>query len=508
MRVFTTDAIHGAVQKDGVSPTDTEGEFTFDDDDTVVIENQPWQDAFDTKEFHSFDVVVARPLDQTYTANERIAAALDVDVGETVTLKKPAAELRRSAWALDNSPTPITHPNSGVVSSPDQVHGFVRNPTWDDEVEELRAEGYVPTDDDFAKSFISEYGDVSVGFFNDLDPDVDDEDVDAYQRSILYDHVAHVQHGRCAGSEGCGVVRDDSQIGTMLSHADGDEHPHDGSERPDVDYSRSPVTGEWVKWSTDDEIHHGRVEDGDTERTIVHVYDGPEPTDENVGVATSNLREWVGPNVDHCPGDTCSCGCHKTVDEGGNDDVSPSEAVDEQSTLETDSATPDDSTNSTTMTDDSTQDDGQTTAPSFDVDDLSVDAVRARHDDVDEKITDLEETVGSLESDLDEAEEQKKAAQSTVDDLKETVSEYQRDEAEEIIDDIVDLTDTWEKDTLLDDFEEGDLSLDKLEERREWVQDVAATETTVGDSETTTDSSDSEYTEYTPGQTYDLRDTA
>lgn len=210
--------IHDAASAQIRNTSDVESDsFSLDVARTVQIDNPPWVEAFDTDRFHEFEVVAARPIKQTYVVD-----------GEEFTFEKPPEELRAAAWSMDNNPYPIGHPLTGSVQTPDDVHGFLRNPKYvddyDDNGDALTANLYVPVNDEVALDHIADYQDVSVGFFNRLDWDTDSENVDAYQRDLLFDHVAGVTVGRCSGEDGCGIEIDEGERdSTVLRVGESDE---------------------------------------------------------------------------------------------------------------------------------------------------------------------------------------------------------------------------------------------------------------------------------------------
>jgi hypothetical protein len=207
---FATDTVQSAITTDESTDSDS---FDLDAISTTVVDNPPWKRAFETDTFYTFDVVIARPIEQQYNYD-----------GQRRTFKKPADELKRAAWTFDNVPYPLTHPDSGPIRDVGDVHGFVRNPRYVEDYDEreygaLVETLYVPTNDDEALSFISDNRAVSVGFYNDLDWETDDDDIDAYQRHIFGDHVAGVRRGRCPVEEGCGVQTDVSSIEALSDHS-------------------------------------------------------------------------------------------------------------------------------------------------------------------------------------------------------------------------------------------------------------------------------------------------
>lgn len=216
---FTRDAAHVDFDEsaDGITVDDDgEPEFDWDDVETVTVENPPHANAFDSKEFYKIPATVAKPIPQPYQYGE-----------DTVWLKKPREELKKAAWSLDNAPWTLGHPETGMVKSVDDVHGFWSDPRYIDEMDDLDADLHIPVHDEDAKDFLEDNSDVSVGFYNrvartdDYDGvvggiDDGDVDVEGYQTDMLFDHCASVKVGRCPSGAGCGID----------SAARGREHGH------------------------------------------------------------------------------------------------------------------------------------------------------------------------------------------------------------------------------------------------------------------------------------------
>lgn len=187
--------------------TDDSGDVQFDWDEveTVTIDDPPHAEAFDTKEFYKIPATVAKPIPQPYRFGE-----------DTVWLKKPREELKKSAWSLDNAPWTHGHPETGMVKNVDDVRGFWSDPRYIDSLDDLDADLHVPVHDDESKEHIEEHEDVSVGFYNTVarvdeydgvvgGTDDEDDRVEGYQTNMLFDHCASVGVGRCSGSQGCGL---------------------------------------------------------------------------------------------------------------------------------------------------------------------------------------------------------------------------------------------------------------------------------------------------------------
>ena len=213
---LTHDAATAAFDSASGAITVDDGELTLDDSDTHVVTVEAPDaiaDAFETDKFYKTEnVTTARPIKQQYVRD-----------GEVKTYVKPAEELKKSAWTFDNRPFTIEHPDAGIIHDVDDVRGFWRNPSYDDKNERLSEDLYIPATDGAAQSFVAEYGDVSVGFFDETTDDyngdvgslVDDtDDVDGYQTNIYGNHIAAVRQGRCSGADGCGL--DGSPHGSVI----------------------------------------------------------------------------------------------------------------------------------------------------------------------------------------------------------------------------------------------------------------------------------------------------
>lgn len=203
------DSAHGPVSTDDDGVT-----FSWDEEHIVRVDAPAdLQGAFDTDRFYKVeDATVARPIKQPYM------------VGDEVKLyKKPAEELSKAAWTFDNAPYSIPHPDSGMVKDVNDIHGFWRNVRYDSDSERMLADLYIPSNDDYALEFIEEHQDVSPGFYNRVVSEYDgetgdltDEDgLDGYQVDMYGDHIAGVEHGRCSGSDGCGL--DDRPHGDVIN---------------------------------------------------------------------------------------------------------------------------------------------------------------------------------------------------------------------------------------------------------------------------------------------------
>lgn len=470
----------------GAVSTDDDGvTFSWDEENVVRVDAPAdLTGAFDTDRFYKIaDATIARPIKQPYMVGDSIKW-----------YKKPAEELRKAAWSFDNAPYPIPHPDSGMVKDVNDIHGFWRNVRYDDDEDRLRGDLYIPANDDFALDFIEEHQDVSPGFYNrvveDYDGDTgdltDDEGLDGYQVDMYGDHVAGVEHGRCSGADGCGL--DDQDHGVVIDTVDTTMHEHDR------DYVIAPPTADY----TDDGTYYAVAPDENPDdepkypiNSCSDVQDawhlrGHGDLDISQDTLESRIKEKAreldcsvpGESTDNSP-DTDNCGCNNMTDEEETED-------------------------------------------GFDIPDLSVDALAAKNDAVQEIVDerdslreDLDETVEEIEDAFDEAEHftieldeddcvcdgveqlvedlDEKAAE--VEDLNDELEEYREDEKEVDLDRLEDLgadRDEW-----------ADESLDAIEEeieRREEVLD-AAPDVSVKDIESSTDESTEDETERSMGGT-------
>lgn len=219
---FSRDTVSASInvaETDGVTEDDEGLSFDWNAIATVDADSIPsqYREFFDADSFKKVTATVARPIEQTYFID-----------GERYTFKKPSDELQKSAWSLDNTPYTLGHPDSGVVNTVDQIHGFWKNPRWVEATSDLNADLYFPANNSEVREFISDSGDVSVGFYNKY-AHTDEDGIDAYQTDLFYNHVASVDTGRCSGEDGCGLNMDH---GHTSERADG-ANLHMTGETPD-----------------------------------------------------------------------------------------------------------------------------------------------------------------------------------------------------------------------------------------------------------------------------------
>lgn len=175
----------------------------LDDDDNIDWDRIPTttldthQSFFDTNTFHSLSVTVAKPIEQEYTIND-----------DEYTMYKPPDELARASWSVDNSPWTIDHPVGGIVTSTDQIKGVFTETQYDWQDEALVSSLNIPVHDRESREYLRDSDNVSIGFHNAFDYDIDRDGVTAAQRDIYIDHVASVKDGRCSDEDGCKVHTD------------------------------------------------------------------------------------------------------------------------------------------------------------------------------------------------------------------------------------------------------------------------------------------------------------
>jgi outer membrane murein-binding lipoprotein Lpp len=204
-RELTHDGGVGAF--DSVDAATGDG-INFDDVPVVTVEAPAdFEQAFETDRFYKVEgATVARPIKQPYIKND-----------EVVWYKKPAEELKKAAWSFDNAPFTLGHPDTGMVKSVDDVHGFWRSPRYDGDEDRLKEDLFVPVTDDEARAWVESHQDVSIGYYDRVHSDYDgntgdisDDDVDGFQVDLFGNHIAGVEHGRCSSGSGCGLGLDSS----------------------------------------------------------------------------------------------------------------------------------------------------------------------------------------------------------------------------------------------------------------------------------------------------------
>lgn len=455
----------GAANSDGDEPS-----FSWDEQHIVHVDAPAdLTGAFDTERFYKIeDATIARPIKQPYIENDAVQV-----------YKKPAEELQRAAWSFDNAPFTLGHPDTGMVRSVDDIHGFWRNPRYDSDEHRLDADLYIPATDDEALGWVEDHNNVSVGFYNRTvseyegeTGDLTDDEVDGFQVDIYGNHVAGVEQGRCSDEHGCGL--DGHSHGTIT----------DVDDAPEQVASTDAACGCNVTLDAPEGVH---TEDGKWYGVAPSETADDEPKYEldncNDVKDAWNLRGSGDYDIDQS---TLEARIKRAADAH---DCPP-----EQRPWE-------DETNDSNMSDEDTD---------FDIPDLSIDALAAKNDEV----ADLKETRDELQATIDEMEADIKEALDTpehievnleeddcvcdgvealaeaadeaaeqaeqVEDLQDELEEYRAEEKEEALDNLEDLgadRDEW-----------SDESLDAIEEEVERREEVLDEATSVKDIDTSTDS--------------------
>lgn len=476
----------------GAVSTDDDGvNFSWDEEHIVRVDApSDLNGAFDTERFYKIEgATIARPIKQHYMVGDSVEQ-----------YKKPADELRKAAWTFDNAPYVIPHPDSGMVKDVNDVHGFWRSIRYSDDEDRLQGDLYVPTNDDYALDWIEEHTDVSPGFYNrvvtDYDGDTGDltneEGIDGYQVDIYGDHIAGVERGRCSGEDGCGLDSEDH--GQVVSP---DTTRHMSMQDHDRDYVIAPPTADYEEDGTYYAVAPDENPDGEPKYPINSCSDvqdawhlrGHGDLDISQDTLESRIKSKASDLGCDAPGsestdDAADCPCGNMTDDNDNDN---------------------DTQNST---------DNDT----FDIPDLSVDAIAEKNDSVaelKEQRDSFEETIDEMKSvveeafdtaenfsvDLDEDECPCKAVGDLVSDLDEKAAEVERleDELEEYREE--DREEALDRLTELgaDEDDWAEESLDAIEEEIDRRQEVldSAPNVSVKDIESSTDSDDGETDEKT-----------
>lgn len=473
-RYLFTDTATATLEYSGTDELTVDADFDAAQAETVTLDTK-WEQFFGTDEYVQFDATVAQPIVQLYFHD-----------GELRRFKKDEQELKRAQAQLENIAGTVTHPQNDRVTHTDQIRGFWSGPEYDSG-QDLTLN--VPANDSEAVRAAVQKGDVSVGFSGVLDwTDDDTTEYDAVQRNITYDHVAFgLETGRCSNEDGCGLHTDSTElhghvidaVQTQLNEEDLTEYQWDGDE--------------WV-YTPDG---YGQVISSDTpdDTVLVRTFDtdSMELTDTQKTYDASELRRWVGPHADSCPGDTCSCGCHVADDSAQNteqsnytDTMNLTEFIDE---------------NDLTIEDV--------------IDSLDVD-VAELVDTPDEPsdFYDGQPSVEDLADDFDAVDllvDEKNSLAQENEELTESLRESQRPVFADKAENLAELTEKWgDKEALLDKFDADDAderwTVEMVDDKLELVEDIKSTETTtVGDSGGSTSDNEPEIPTTDSGR-FDLRE--
>lgn len=535
---FITDVANGSLEpvSDSLTVDDEDGEFDPSDAETVTLDS-PWNEFFDTSEYIQFDATVAQPIVQPYFYDGQLHR-FKKDEQE---LRKAQAQLDNAFWTMghpEHDRVTTAEEIRGFWSDPvydDGQHATLNIPANDTD-----AVRFAVHNDEISVGF---NGDLD---WTDDSDSHDAVQVNmAYDHVASVENGRcppekgcglHTDESDSEATEGPhGHVTDAVQSPQV----------EDPSDTPDNNTKWSE--GDWVTFSADGERHHGKIAYVDNERALVKRYDEDDQrlTDTSTAVGTSSLSEWIGPYADSCEG-PCSCGCHDPpyadeapdgihVEDGNWFGIAPSETADDEPKYELNNCndvkdaynlrtngdydidtetlvsrikrasgehgcsgeqTPwtDTETDSDPTDDDTTIDSQPMSNPIeefLDEHDLNAEDILDGLDvEVPEGPTafyDGQPDVETLADDFDAvavlADEKDKLEQK-VEDVTDELDEYKRDEFVDKADELADLTETFgDSEELVEQFDEGELTLDGIEEKIAVVEDVRENETTTVDSE-------------------------
>jgi hypothetical protein len=301
-RHWFTDVASGSLEPTAGELVVEDASFDPREAETVTIDS-PWNRFFGTDEYVTFEGTVAQPIVQPYFYD-----------GELRKFKKEEDELKDAQPQIDNLPWTTGHPPKKLISNSQQIKGFWQNPRWNDG---QMAKLFIPDNDPDAIRFTVHNDEVSIGFRGEIEWTDEVGEYDAVQRNLAYDHIASVENGRCSKEDGCSLYTDedledgvDPTHGHVLTFDDATQSMQTESPNDSAQFDE----GDWVAFTKDGKTTYGQLTDVDSERALVREYDIEEQTlaDEATTVATSNLREWAGPQADSCGGADCNCGLHDT----------------------------------------------------------------------------------------------------------------------------------------------------------------------------------------------------
>lgn len=487
--IFTHDNATALFREDtdGVSVNDGNVTIEWDKLERKTVKDPVVAEYFGTTDFYVLPATVARPIKQTYQYGD-----------SHLTFIKPRDELKKAAWSLDGKPWTLEHPDTTVIKDSKDIQGFWKNPRYIDAIDSLDADLHIPVNNDEGMKYIEQYGDVSVGFYNRVarvdsyDGNVGQVDslsgVDGFQTDMYFDHVASVPIGRCSSEQGCGV-----NVGTMRPLGDSDEGYLKGTDithtnRGDMnglfaDAGISVHTPEfsdtreapWNEPSLEDFSDMSWDEMSSEEKSDISAHFLVSKTGfppENFGDlslpivdsegnlvlnALQNAKARAG-QVSGLSGDALSQ-VENTIDRLANDNFSDADFGENNDGQKI------------TMTDANTDCGGQ--GLEIQMDDLSVDAIAAKHDGVREALDAKEEKIEELEKQAESAADAKALAEEKVEELQAKVDEFESEEKQKLVDEIVERTEVLgDADDLME------LSLDEVQDKHKLVLELGATEKT------------------------------
>ena len=139
------------------------------------------------------DVVIAKQMVQDYGGKKVL---------------KCGEELEKTVRFLDGIPITVVHPENGIVTNPDEIHGFGRNPRFLKDSNSIAVD-FVIDSKTAIEDIRAGRRNVSIGFMCECVPQsgvLNDEKYDYVQKNFLPNHVAIVDVGRCSLEDGCGIT--------------------------------------------------------------------------------------------------------------------------------------------------------------------------------------------------------------------------------------------------------------------------------------------------------------
>jgi len=186
----------------------------------------------ETEEYVDYQVALATEIVQPYNID-----------GKRQKVYKPGDELKKATQTAYGAYITDGHPAEGVVKSPDNINGHIRGPEWSDDKDTILGKARVFKKDEnqrFRDEIESgDRTDVSIGFYTrlvDESGEFNDTEYDKKQTNLVIDHLAILKpdnKGRCSPEDGCGILNN-------MSRQDAD--PDDVSEGDKVRWSSSGGT--------------------------------------------------------------------------------------------------------------------------------------------------------------------------------------------------------------------------------------------------------------------------
>lgn len=139
------------------------------------------------------DVVVATEMIQDYDGSQVL---------------KTATEIKRCIALMDHKPITNNHPVHDYVTSPDEIKGFMFNPWFDYDSNQVFVDLQIDCTDLQKEIQEEKKREVSLGFQYDVVEDSGEFNGNAYEfkhENLYVDHLAIVENGRCSLKDGFGI---------------------------------------------------------------------------------------------------------------------------------------------------------------------------------------------------------------------------------------------------------------------------------------------------------------